>query len=814
MSDSNAVCNKCVTCGKEYSSDEIICPEDGGLLVAAKKDPAVGTIIAEKYEILEVLGGGGMGVVYKAKHLLMHRTVAIKMLLEETVSNEYALARFQKEAQAASSLNHPNILTIFDFGISEKRPYLVMDYLKGQTLAEVLQKEDYLHLQRALSIYIQIASALAHAHQNGVIHRDLKPANIMLVEYEGQGDFVKIVDFGIAKTIHGGGEGASIELTQTGQVFGSPLYMSPEQCRGGHLDARADIYSLGCVMYRSSTGKSPFAGQDALELMYKHVNASAPKFAECCPELKLPQNFEDVVMKCLEKEVDNRYQTMLELRKDLERIAGTSINSPFIFPAGEIDASKTPAMGSLEQDRETLNQIIALTESQKQAASEVAAAQEKRKKEKEALAHGHILSATEQTQITKSLESKATTASTDASAATTGHGSSASTSASTPAQTASPTAAEIGTSTQSTRTKTQFERSKVLLIGAFAALLLIPAVAMMLRPSHNDKSGPNQLPMAVTSQPESKAGDELRKGSDAYNAGKYVDAKDALQRAISLATLDKNSTVKFEALALLGQIDVAEGNLDSAKSSFYTIITAYNTETDPKAKPSDTQAAVAFNGLGVVETNQGIYKRAGDHLKKALSLRQKLPSKDSDIHETLMAMGTLALYEAKYTEALNDFSSAKTTSEQINGPDHTDTANILNDMGQAYQFLKKYSEADACYKQALAIRKKKLQPNDPSIASTEMCMAALAFQRRDFGTSEKLFQDALAIDTKSLGTDNLVVAQIYFSLGVLYQQQKRFDQAADYYQKALAIRQAKLDPGDQKIAHTKALLEQVKKRFR
>ncbi|MES6406055.1 serine/threonine-protein kinase, partial [Cutibacterium acnes] len=171
----------------------------------------------------EVLGGGGMGVVYKAKHLLMHRTVAIKMLLEETVSNEYALARFQKEAQAASSLNHPNILTIFDFGISEKRPYLVMDYLKGQTLAEVLENEDYLHLQRALSIYIQIASALAHAHQNGVIHRDLKPANIMLVEYEGQGDFVKIVDFGIAKTIHGGGEGASIELTQTGQVFGSPL---------------------------------------------------------------------------------------------------------------------------------------------------------------------------------------------------------------------------------------------------------------------------------------------------------------------------------------------------------------------------------------------------------------------------------------------------------------------------------------------------------------------------------------------------------------------------------------------------------------
>lgn len=282
---------QCVSCGGRFGEDEVVCPKDGGILVAAKEEPIVGTKIADKYEVLEVLGGGGMGVVYKAKHLLMHRTVAIKMLLPEVVASETALARFQQEAQAASSLSHPNILTVFDFGqTTDGKPYLVMDFLEGKSLAEILQDEDYLPVERAVPIFIQISAGLAHAHGKGVIHRDLKPANIMLVNFEGTGDFVKIVDFGIAKMLPRPGEdGQPVELTHTGQIFGSPLYMSPEQCRGTGLDARSDIYSLGCVLYRVMSGESPFLGQDALEAMFKQVNENPRPFSECCPEMEIPR---------------------------------------------------------------------------------------------------------------------------------------------------------------------------------------------------------------------------------------------------------------------------------------------------------------------------------------------------------------------------------------------------------------------------------------------------------------------------------------------------------------------------------------------
>jgi serine/threonine protein kinase/tetratricopeptide (TPR) repeat protein len=902
MSEPTKVNNRCVNCGKEFSGDEIVCPEDGGILIAAKKDPAIGTIIAEKYEIQEVLGGGGMGVVYKAKHLLMQRTVAIKMLLPEVVSNEFALARFQKEAQAASSLNHPNILTIFDFGISEKQqPYLVMDYLKGGTLAETLEKESYLHLQNGISVFIQIASALSHAHQKGVIHRDLKPANIMLVEYEGQGDFVKIVDFGIAKTLSRG-DGQSVELTQTGQVFGSPIYMSPEQCRGTHLDARTDIYSMGCVMYRSITGSTPFLGQDALELMYKQVNQKPACFDDVCPHLKIPKNFEDVVMKCLEKDANNRYQTMLDLRKDLEGVGGTSINSPFIFPATEVDNSKTPMIGALSEQRSTLNEIIAQSESQKKMADEIAEAQLKLLKvqrehaaarawstanptgapvdpkatgngvgtgtgtgaaagdvtagtaaniektaSKGTAAQAGTTAATSEIAITGAAAGTAAGAATNAPTTGTQSLPASSTSSSTSVNTVSEASASAnnnaavatsGSNTSSTSSPPQQagatagnQTDKIKLISiavVVGALILIPVGIMISHSNSSDKTGSDKgttsnttksVGSATTSADKSaavvpgKANDELNKGRDLFEHGKYVEAKDSLTTAYSLATLNKDINTKFESLVLLGLIDAAEGDADGARSKFYAVVSHYN-RPDTNDKPSDKEAATAFNGLGVISTNEGMYSRAHKHFKTALELRQKMPPKDSDVEETLTGMGNLALLEGHYKQALDYFTNAKKTSEASNGPETADTANILNDMGQAYQFLKKYDDADSCYKQALDIRRSKLSPTDPAIASSEMCMAALAFKKNDYVTSEKLFQDALSIDSKAIGTDNLVVAQIYFSLGVLYQTQKKYDQAADYYSKALEIQKQKLEPTSIKISHTKALLDQVKSKKR
>jgi serine/threonine protein kinase len=314
----------CIACKQEFSGDEITCPNDGTTLTHLTMEASIGSTIGEKYEILAVIGGGAMGLVYKARHTLMKRVVAVKMLHPNMLPDAGTVMRFKKEAEALSCLNHPNILTVFDFGISTQgQPYLVTDYLEGQTLGELLESSQLVPWQRTVQIFMQVCSALSHAHKNGVIHRDIKPSNIMLTEFEDQQDFVKILDFGIAKVITEETENSS-QLTRTGEVFGSPLYMSPEQCRGKSLDARSDIYSLGCVMFRTLTGQPAFFGQDLVECLYKHVNEAAPSLREIAPEADIPEDLELVVLKCLNKDQNDRYQTMSELKEALANTIGVS----------------------------------------------------------------------------------------------------------------------------------------------------------------------------------------------------------------------------------------------------------------------------------------------------------------------------------------------------------------------------------------------------------------------------------------------------------------------------------------------------------
>lgn len=323
----------CMLCGREFPGKVETCPDDGTLLTPLGKEPKVGDIFAGRYEILDTIGGGGMGKVYKARHNLMKRIVAIKMLLPHLVQNAAALKRFTQEAQAASALKHPHILYVHDFGISDQGiPFLIMDYLEGQTLSTVLQDEGALPEARAVPIFIQACSALAHAHAKGVVHRDIKPANIMLINFEGQTDYLQIVDFGIAKLLQPDG---AEQLTHTGEVFGSPMYMSPEQCRGKELDARSDIYSLGCVLYRSITGRPVFGGRDAMECMYKQVNDTPATFSEVCPELALSDRLEAAVFKAIAKDPEQRFQSMTEFREALEEvrnIAAPPVSKLFSVP--------------------------------------------------------------------------------------------------------------------------------------------------------------------------------------------------------------------------------------------------------------------------------------------------------------------------------------------------------------------------------------------------------------------------------------------------------------------------------------------------
>lgn len=276
----------------------------------------IGQIVAGHYEILEVIGEGGMSVVYRARHQHLNRQVAIKFLHGHLVNSRNNLERFKQEARSVSQLEHRGVVRVYDFGLFQGgRPYIVMDLLKGRSLSQLIRDTvaetgAALPPARALPIFIQIAEALAYTHNKGIVHRDLKPSNIIILDKppgDTKEDEIRILDFGIAKLLpHAGTDGAA--LTQTGEVFGSPLYMSPEQCKGEKLDNRSDIYSMGCLMYETLTGKTPINGANMLEILYRHMNEMPRPMKGQVADLS--GQLESLIFKTLAKDPRDRFQNM------------------------------------------------------------------------------------------------------------------------------------------------------------------------------------------------------------------------------------------------------------------------------------------------------------------------------------------------------------------------------------------------------------------------------------------------------------------------------------------------------------------------
>ncbi|CAN5375871.1 hypothetical protein BH10CYA1_BH10CYA1_20570 [soil metagenome] len=274
-----------------------------------------GTVISGQYCIESRLGDGGMGTVYRCRDLVLGRIVALKFLHPHLVMTNKWLMRFQQEAKAIGRLEHPNIIKINHFAADDDCPFLVMDYIKGESLSEVLTSNGAMDSARALKILIQVADALAHAHKNNVIHRDLKPSNIVILD--GTDDFVKILDFGIAKI-----EEATTtpNLTQTGEIFGSPAYMSPEQCIGKNVDARTDQYSLGCVLYECLTGSPPFVSTSAMELMMHHISDAPQSLRESSLGKHFSKDLEKLLQRLLAKEPSQRFESMKAAHNELSNI--------------------------------------------------------------------------------------------------------------------------------------------------------------------------------------------------------------------------------------------------------------------------------------------------------------------------------------------------------------------------------------------------------------------------------------------------------------------------------------------------------------
>lgn len=297
-------------------------------------------LLAGRYLLQEEVGSGGMGRVFKAYDQKQDTTCAVKVMHNHLKEDKISRKRFEREAELAISLSHNNIVAVSDFGLTDSNePYIVMEYLVGESLAEIIQRQGFLPVEQFSSIFLEVCRGLSYAHTANVVHRDMKPSNIMQTN-SGQ---IKIVDFGIAKACARTGEicptSASAlknlltvkeidketeyllqELTQPGEIFGSPLYMSPEQCYGEEADCRSEVYALGCMMYEALTGQAPLRGRNAMETMLKRVHDQPPSLSEGKGERQFPQALENLISRCLERDPDKRFQTARALYETLEQI--------------------------------------------------------------------------------------------------------------------------------------------------------------------------------------------------------------------------------------------------------------------------------------------------------------------------------------------------------------------------------------------------------------------------------------------------------------------------------------------------------------
>src|SRR5438067_4662717 len=333
----------CPVCGKEYADTTTLCSVDAAVLRSAD-DPLLGQTLAGKYLIEKLLQRGGMGAVYQGKHVLMDKTVAIKVLRPSLAVDNAVVARFSREAKAASKISHPHAVSVTDFGEAENGVvFLVMEYLDGRTLKEAIQSEGAFTLDRTIEIIRQVAGALDAAHAQGVVHRDLKSENIMLVRHNGD-EWSKVLDFGIAKIQQPEGL-RDIEITEANLVVGTPQYMSPEQCsQTGPLDRRSDIYSLGIIIYEMLAGRVPFTGESPTVIMMKQVQDAPPSVLSTRPDL--PAGVDIVLKRALAKQPVDRFQSAGDLATALTAAAADELSTASVLASAPVTVANQVVSGA------------------------------------------------------------------------------------------------------------------------------------------------------------------------------------------------------------------------------------------------------------------------------------------------------------------------------------------------------------------------------------------------------------------------------------------------------------------------------------
>jgi serine/threonine-protein kinase len=334
---------RCKLCGQRFTNDAAFCPFDGEPLELAPEgsnlaDPLIGKVIDGRYDVLESLGEGGMGTVYRVRHRALQRPLAMKVLRRDLAREKELGSRFIQEARTAATINHPNVVQITDFGnLPDGIPYFVMEFLDGEPLSAMVRHGGPLPAARAVRILVQIAAGVGAAHRAGIVHRDLKPDNVFVSHDPNGQDVVKLLDFGVAKVA------GAAKLTRTGMVFGSPHYMSPEQASGQPVDHRADIYALGVVMYELFTGHVPFEADTFMGVLTKHMFVAPEPFVAKIGHSKELGALEDITLRCLEKKPEDRYATAEDLIAEVEEVVQIGSGDQLDVRPSRIDFRSRPS---------------------------------------------------------------------------------------------------------------------------------------------------------------------------------------------------------------------------------------------------------------------------------------------------------------------------------------------------------------------------------------------------------------------------------------------------------------------------------------
>lgn len=747
----------CARCNQEYTEGTRFCPEDGSELMMTMVDPLIGTSLPRRYRILAPLGRGSMSVVYKGSYEPLDQPVAIKMLKSHLVDDIQSSRRFQQEIKTAGAMNHPNIVGILDFGVTERGvPYLIMEYLEGLSLGEILKKEGRIPVSRAIKLFTQAADALAYAHREfGVIHRDIKPNNIMLVDTKDETDVVKIVDFGIAKVQQSGttnrsgqrpalgslsdnpnqhtnqntaaGDTAIGGVTFHGELLGTPLYMSPEQSTGKELDGRSDIYSLGCVLYHALTGKPPFMGDTILDTIRMQISSTPQSIEQARPDLFFPERLQQLITKCLAKDPRVRYQRMEHLSADLEACGrkGDSLISSGTQSMRSISSASQPALVLPPQKFELpvnvpiLCGVLAVIATTVTVSWGVLTNVGKKENVKIVL------------PLTPDAEWKQTYSDANAAFESGNYG----------------------------EAETQYKEAMKLALrfpqpDAHVATTLNHLSVVYDnedRLEEADRISRQALGVEAQLKPEQitlTADTNTNLSLINCQLGNLAAAEAFGRRALELRKADPSADPHGIASSLqaLAQVECAKQSYPAADA----YLTEALTLTNKAAGYEGTEVASILHDLGMIREKQNNFKGAELLFNRALGIRQKqLGVEHPAVADTLCALGTLNFNMHKDTQAEHLLNSALEIRQKALGEDTSRTAEVYACLAILYDSNGKFSQAEECYRKTLEIRQKLWGGNNPRLLRSVENLAQFLRQHNQIHGAEVYDAQAKRIRAKA-----------------------------------------------------------------